>query len=291
MATQADIEVHYDVDNDFFALFLDKKYRAYSTGLWSNATNLEDAQYAKFKQLCQYANIKPNDYVMDVGSGWGGFMNLIADDYANTQVHGITISSEQFKYVNSIKKPNVSLSLCPWQSYEPPERKFDAIVSVEVFEHFATVEESMAGRQRDVYRDFFEWCLSISSDEAQFALQTIVITRMPQNLIELNDTKFLLNKVFPGSALSSISDIQAAIIDKYEISAVTRMRLDYVRTLIEWHNNLFNSKEYAIKCFGKDVFELYIEYLRASRRCFESGYTDVYQVSLTRAKPIRIFIK
>lgn len=287
MATQADIESHYDEDNDFFALFLDKNYRTYSSGVWDKADSLDDAQVAKFEKLCRYANIQPSHKVMDVGSGWGGFMNFIVEKYEESHVHAVTISTEQFNYVNTIKKSNVTLDLCAWQNYLPPEKKYDAIISVEVFEHFATLEENIANRHREVYKDFFEWCLSISTEDAQFALQTIVITRPPNNLVELRGSKYL-QKVFPGSAMATISDIQAAIVDKYEIAELTRIGHDYVPTLTEWNNRLVHNKDMIVEKYGEALFNHYTKYFTGARSCFETGYFDVVQVSLKRAKSVRI---
>jgi cyclopropane-fatty-acyl-phospholipid synthase len=290
MATQADIEAHYDVDNDFFALFLDKKYLAYTTGLWGGATNLEQAQEAKFDRLSQYANIQPSQHVLDVGCGWGGYMNDIVGKYANTHVHGLTISTEQFKYINNTKKANVSADLCPWQSCAIPEKKFDAIVSVCAFEHFATQEDNIANRHRDIYKNFFDWCLSISTPEARLALQTIVITRPPNNLIELRGSKYL-QRVFPGSAMATISDIQAAIVDKYEIAALNRIGLDYVPTLKEWKRRLELNKDIIIERYGEELFEHYRTYFTGASSCFETGYFDVLQVSLKRAISVRVLSK
>lgn len=287
MATQADIESHYDEDNDFFALFLDKNYRTYSSGVWEKANNLEDAQLEKFEKICQYANIHAGDKVMDVGSGWGGLMNFIAEKYDNSQVHAVTISSEQFKYVNEIRSPNVTLDLCPWNNYLPPEKKYDAIISLEVFEHFATLEENIANRHRKVYEDFFDWCLSISTPDAQFALQTIVITRPPNDLVELRGSKYL-QKVFPGSAMATISDIQAAIVDRYEIAELTRIGQDYVPTLTEWNNRLEQNKDLIIEKYGQALFDHYSKYFTGARSCFETGYLDVVQISLKRAKSVRV---
>jgi cyclopropane-fatty-acyl-phospholipid synthase len=287
MATQADIEAHYDVGNDFFELILDKKYLAYTCGLWGAAANLEQAQEAKFDRLCQYAYIQPGDKVLDVGCGWGGYMNDIVDKYEDTNVHGLTISTEQFKYINNTRKRNVSADLCPWQNYAVPEKKFDAIVSVCAFEHFATQEDNIANRHRDVYKDFFDWCLSISTPEAQFALQTIVITRPPNNLVELRGSKYL-QKVFPGSAMATISDIQAAIVDKYEVAAVSRIGHDYVPTLREWNRRLELNKDIIVERYGEALFEHYRTYFTGASSCFETGYLDVLQVSLKRAKSVRV---
>lgn len=291
MATQADIEHHYDVNNDFFALFLDKKYRAYSCAVWENAANLEQAQEAKLDRLCRFANVQPNQHVLDIGCGWGGLMSNILEKYSNTHVHGLTLSTEQFEYVKSQAKTNQSLDLQSWQDYQVPERKFDSIISIGAFEHFASFEDHAASRQREIYKTFFDWCLNASTPDAQIGLQTIVISRAPYTLSELRDSRYLLDQVFPGSALPSISDIQAAVIDKYEISAVSRIGFDYARTLTEWNARLVLNENIIVKQYGQALFDHYRTYFDACIRCFESGYIDLYQASLKRVKPLRILSK
>jgi len=291
VATKEDIERHYDVDNDFFSLFLDSKYLTYTCAVWDSAYSLITAQEAKFDRLCKFANVQEGSHVMDVGCGWGGLMNYIADNYDDASAHGLTISNAQYSYMNQESHSNVSVSLCPWQEFKlmEDEQKFDSIISVCAFEHFATLGDQVNFKQREIYESFFDWCLEVSTEDAQFALQCIVITRLPENVTELRDTKFILEKVFPGSALPSISDIQSAIVDRYEISAAKRIGHHYVRTLQVWKDNLEASKSIAIERFGQDVYDHHIKYLDAARRCFESGYTDLYQISLKRAKPVRIF--
>ena len=291
MATQADIEHHYDVDNDFFALFLDKKYRAYSCAVWEKALDLEQAQEAKLDRLCHYANVQSNQHVLDIGCGWGGLMNNIVEKYRNTHAHGLTLSTEQFKYVKSQANSSISLDLQSWQDYKLPERKFDSIISIGAFEHFASLEDHSASRQREIYKTFFDWCLNASTPDAQIGLQTIVISRAPNTLSELRDSRYLLDKVFPGSALPSISDIQAAVVDKYEISAVSRIGLDYARTLTEWDRRLVLNENIIVKRYGQTLYDHYRTYFGASIRCFESGYIDLYQASLKRVKPLRILTK
>ena len=155
MASKADIEHHYDVDNEFFALFLDKKYRAYSCGVWKKATDLEQAQEDKFKRLCHYANVTQGDHVIDIGCGWGGLMHYIEDNYPNAQAHGLTLSTQQYEYVKNNRNQNLSVDLCSWQDYSIPERKFDSIISIGAFEHFASFKDQAASRQRDIYQTFF----------------------------------------------------------------------------------------------------------------------------------------
>ena len=291
MATQADIAHHYDVDNDFFAIFLDKKYRAYSCAVWENANDLEQAQEAKLDRLCRYANILPNHQVLDIGCGWGGLMNNILEKYPNTHVHGLTLSTEQFEFVKSQSNTSLTVSLQSWQDYPVQEKKFDSIISIGAFEHFASFEDHATSRQREIYKTFFDWCLKASTPEAQIGLQTIVISRAPNTLSEIRDSRYLLEKVFPGSALPSISDIQAAVVDKYEISAVSRIGLDYARTLSEWNNRLMLNEETIVKRYNQALYDHYRTYFDACIRCFESGYIDLYQASLKRVKPLRIMSK
>lgn len=291
MATQKDIEAHYDVDNDFFSLFLDEKYRVYTCAVWENATNLQDAQIAKLARIAQFANIQDGDNVIDVGCGWGGMMQYISENFSQAHVHGLTLSPKQTQHIVTSKIDRVTAETLSWEHYRPQNnQKLDAIVSICALEHFATVEDQSQNLQREIYKKFFDWCLEVSTDEAQIGLQTIIITRPPNNITELKDSRFLLEKVFPGSALSCISDIQAAIVDKYEISAAKRIGHDYVRTLNAWKYNLENASEVVSKRYGQEVYDHHIHYLDAARRCFETEYTDLYQISLKRAKPIRVFL-
>ncbi|WP_047534082.1 class I SAM-dependent methyltransferase [Methylotenera sp. N17] len=288
MATKEDIEQHYDVDNEFYALFLDDKYLGYTCGVWDTATTIEQSQTDKFERLCNYSHVKSGGKVLDVGCGWGGLSTYINENFSNTHVHGLTLSTKQLEYVNSANNPIASAELCAWQDFQPPETKFDAVISIGCLEHFATYEDSISGKQREIYKQFFDWCLSVTTPDAYVGLQTIIITRLPNNIDELRDS-WLVHKIFPGSALASISDLQEAVIDKYEISAVSRIGHDYVPTLQAWSEKMLQNKEALIAQYGQVLFDEYLAYFDGARRCFETGYFDLYQVSLKRAQPTRIF--
>lgn len=288
MATQKDIESHYDVDNDFFALFLDEKYRTYTCAVWDGATNLIEAQEKKFKRLCEYAHIKEGDNVIDVGCGWGGLLIYIAQQYKQSNAYGVTLSSNQASYIQELDERGVFADNLTWEVVPTEQKKYDAIVSVCALEHFATFEESEAGLQRKVYDKFFDWCLDVSKESAYIGIQSIVIRRHAENLPELRAAKYLKDKVFPGSALASISDIQAGVQDRYEIVESTTIGIDYVRTLQEWDAKLEANKEHIVEKYGQGLFDHYKIYFESAIICFENGYWDVYQASLQRAKPIRV---
>jgi len=290
MATQEDIEAHYDVGNDFFELILDKQFLAYTTGIWSDATTLEEAQQHKFDRLTNFANIQQGNSVLDVGCGWGGYLNHLSHQFnGDIRPHGLTISTQQYEYINQHKKEGVTADLCPWQEYSCGEnQKFDAIVSVCAFEHFATIEDNKANRQIEIYKNFFDWCLSVSTDDAKVAIQTIVMTRPPENIVELKGSQYL-QKVFPGSAMATISDIQEAILGKYEIFEAKRVGVDYVKTLAAWNERLEQNKETIISTYSAELYEHYRRYFTGASECFKTGYFDVLQISLKRAIPVRFF--
>jgi cyclopropane-fatty-acyl-phospholipid synthase len=290
MASKVDIQYHYDVDNEFYALFLDEKYRAYSCAVWKEAQTLEDAQQHKIDRLCRYANVSSGHRIIDVGCGWGGLMNRAIGAFSAASAHGLTLSKDQFEFINGERHPVISVDLCTWQDFLPSGHKYDAIISIGAFEHFASLDDRKRNRQRDVYRNFFEWCQRISTGDAQIGLQTIITARPPVNLNETRDARFLLEKVFPGSALPTISDIQASVLDLYEISAAKRIGLDYARTLEEWKRRLEKNKTRIISCFGAELFDHYNKYFETARRSFQAGIVDLLQVSLRPIKPLRIFL-
>jgi cyclopropane-fatty-acyl-phospholipid synthase len=287
MATKEDIQFHYDVDNEFYKLFLDKNRMAYSCGVWKTAASLEEAQEHKLERLCKYAHVEKNDVVLDVGCGWGGLMDKVIEQEA-LSAHGLTLSQDQFDYIQQKKHSSISVDLCAWQQYSS-QVKHDAIISIGAFEHFASVQDRKAGQQRRIYRHFFEWCHDISTDDAYIGLQTIITARLPDNIQEVRDVRYLLDKVFPGSALPTISDIQVSASDLYEISAIKRIGLDYARTLSEWHDRLVQNEREVRENFGDEIYEHYVKYFLSAKRNFESGVVDLVQLSLKKVLPTKRF--
>lgn len=280
MATAEDVQFHYDVHNDFYALFLDSSFRAYSCGVWDQAATLEEAQQAKIRRLCDFAKVEPGKTVLDIGCGWGGVMRYAIEVRKAQSAHGLTLSKDQHSYIKQLDHPSVSADLQSWQEYENKSCKFDSIVSIGAFEHFASREDRLGGKQREIYRQFFMNCRKFSNQDAHLGLQTIVSSRNPTSLQEIRDARYLLDKVFPGSALPSISDVQAAYLDVYELLQFRRIGKDYAKTLTVWRERLEESREHAIEAFGEYTFNHYVHYFKAAERSFDAGVTDLLQVSL-----------
>jgi len=282
MATQQDIAYHYDVNNDFYALFLDSAHRVYSCAVWENASTLEQAQTHKLDRICRYADLQPGDHIMDVGCGWGGLMKHAISDFGAVSAFGLTLSDDQFEFVSANADNRVSIALQPWQQYKPEGKKYDAIVSVGAFEHFASLKDRAAKKQQEIYREFFDWCRSISTSQAQIGLQTIITPRKPANITELRDTRYLLKHVFPGTASPTIEDIKSSIVGRYEILEQKNIGSDYVRTLDAWQARLRENKSIIISNFSQELYDHYDRYFTMAARGFESGLLDLVQISLKR---------
>ena len=280
MATSEDIQFHYDVDNTFYALFLDRDFRAYSCGVWDEASTLEGAQRAKIDRICRFAAVKQGACLLDIGCGWGGLMNRAIDVHGARSAHGLTLSHDQIAHIDTEARPKVSAALQSWRDHQP-EQLYDAIASVGAFEHFVSRPERMAGQQLVIYRDFFATCRRISTAHAHLGLQTIVTARNPTTLQEARDARYLLDKVFPGSALPTEADIHTGSAGLYEPVEIRRIGRDYARTLACWRVRLLEQREFAATQFGLAVVDHYLRYFEAAERSFEAGVTDLVQMSLS----------
>lgn len=283
MATSQDIQFHYDVDNEFYALFLDNDFRAYSCGVWDDATTLEEAQRAKIERICQFAAVVPGSRLIDIGCGWGGLMTYAIDMHRATSAHGLTLSNDQFAHISAECVPPITVGLQSWSDHIP-QKKYDAITSVGAFEHFASRSDRMAGNQIDIYKRFFETCRQISTSSAFLGLQTIVTARNPTTLQEARDARYLLDRVFPGSALPAECDIHESISGMYDVAEIRRIGKDYAQTLACWRARLNDKRILATDQFGSDVVDHYLRYFEAAERSFRSGVTDLVQLSLRPVK-------
>lgn len=280
MATIDEIQFHYDVDNDFYTLFLDNEFRAYSCGVWDDASTLEDAQRSKIDRICHFARIASGARILDIGCGWGGLMERAITQHGASIAHGLTLSEDQWTHIRQNGSPHVSVALESWRDHRP-EQPYDALTSVGAFEHFVSRTERLAERQIEIYRDFFTICRLVSTKKAWLGLQTIVTARNPATLQEAKDARYLLDKVFPGSALPAESDIHESSAGLYKVANICRIGKDYARTLACWRERLITKRHLASERFGTEVVDHFVRYFDAAERSFECGVTELVQISLS----------
>lgn len=149
------IAYHYDVGRAFYALWLDDTL-SYSCALWPDASaggELRDAQLAKIRLHLDAAHVQEGSNVLDIGCGWGALLQLACLERRAARATGLTLSHDQFDYVSALGLPHADVRLEHWADHEP-EARYDSIVSVGAFEHFASPEDSDT-QKIALYADFF----------------------------------------------------------------------------------------------------------------------------------------
>jgi cyclopropane-fatty-acyl-phospholipid synthase len=282
-STQNEVEVSYDVGNEFFRLWLDERMN-YTCGLFfeqGGTDNLEVAQLRKLAWLHDAAHITRDSSVLDIGCGWGANIEYLALDRGVRDVHGITLSREQHAEISRRQIPGVTATCVSYLDYRPPV-KFDAIESICMMEHICSPEEARAGRQIEMYRNYFRLAHSWAKPGAYFGLQTILRNRIPRLAQDLRDIGWVTYTIFPGGITPRLEDIIAAVNPYWEVLEVKTRRLDYQKTCEHWRQRLRDHEQLIRGRWGDRVFEDYDRYLSVCIRAFEMHYQSLAQYSLRR---------
>ena len=268
----AAVRYHYDVGNDFFALFLDQSM-TYSCGIFSRGANtLEEAQRAKLEMVAGKLDLKPGMEVLDVGCGWGSFAIHAAREYG-ARVTGVTISPPQAELARQKVREagveeRVDIQVADYR--ELPERSFDAIASIGMAEH-------VGERQIDLYARQLFTLLRPGG-----VLLNHAIAALDPNAEPLEDI-FSTRYVFPDGEDLPLSRVQLALERAgFHTDHVEGFREDYAVTLHHWAQRLDEHLEEAERLAGPERTRVWRLYLRAARRGFETAYTAVYQVRARR---------
>jgi cyclopropane-fatty-acyl-phospholipid synthase len=266
------VTYHYDVGNDFFALFLDESM-TYSCAVWSRgAKTLEEAQDTKRELVCTKLALREGERVLDVGCGWGSFAVHAAKRHG-VHVTGITLSEPQA--VRARKRAEeegvadrVEIRVMDYR--EVAGERFDAIASIGMVEH-------VGAANIDAYAGTLARLL-----EPGGRLLNHGISRLRYGEAEAGP--FSERYVFPDAAPLHLSRVQAALERTgFETRHVEGFRMDYARTLREWQRRLESNRDEAVRIAGVERMRVWEVYLRAARRGFETGFTSIYQVLANRA--------
>ncbi|GAA4663891.1 MULTISPECIES: SAM-dependent methyltransferase [Amycolatopsis] len=280
MSTQADIEVSYDVGNEFFALWLDSE-RNYSCALWEDGDDLETAQLRKLAYLSEQAGTGPDTRVLDIGCGWGANLQFQVDRRGVRRAHGITLSPAQLAATRDRAIPGVTLGLCDYRDFAPAE-PFDAVLSIGMFEHVVSPDDVWAGRHLARYADFFRRVHSWTRPGAAFALQTILRDRMPRGGPDLEELRWATSSIFPGGMAPRLEDVLATAEPYWEVVRVRTRREHYRRTCEEWLRRLRFRADIVRERWGAAVLADYERYLSLCVLAFDRRYQSLAQFSLRR---------
>lgn len=211
-------EKHYDMGNDLYEAMLDKRM-IYSCGYWKDATTLDEAQEAKLDLICRKIGLQPGMRVLDIGSGWGGFLQFAAERYGIEGL-GVTVSTEQAALANERTRGlPVKTRLMDYQALEGT---FDRVVSIGMFEHVGYKN----------YCAYFETARRLLVDDGLMLLHTI-----GGNISTTHGDPWAEKYIFPNGMLPSVSQIGTATEGLFVMEDWHNFGADYDRTLMAWLHN------------------------------------------------------
>ena len=228
--SKTNVAHHYDISEKLYELFLDNK-RQYSCAYFKDDKDtLETAQNNKIEHIIKKLNLKPNQKVLDIGSGWGNLAIEIAQK-THCEVLGITLSKNQLEYSNKKAKElnlenQVSFKL---MDYREIDEKFDRIVSVGMFEHVG----------RKFYKKYFNTVSNLLNDDGVALIHTIGSVNPPRD-----PHPWITKYIFPGGYTPSLSEVVNPIEKTgLVITDVEVLRMHYSHTLRHWKERFLGKKK------------------------------------------------
>lgn len=256
-ATRA-IRHHYDVGNDFYGLWLDSSL-SYSCAIPTAATDtLDVAQQRKLRFHLDAVRADTARSILDVGCGWGAILEQASVEYGVTRAVGLTLSEAQTQHIRELALRGVEVRTTNWMDFAPDDR-FDGIISIGAFEHFARPDDTPT-EKIGIYREFFSRCRTWLNNDGTLSLQTIAYANMSRS----DANSFMQQEIFPDADLPTLTEIVSAADGLFEVQSVANGRLDYAWTCEQWARRLRARREEATALVGEDVVARYERYLKMS---------------------------
>lgn len=273
--SRAQIAAHYDLGNELFAQFLDPTMM-YSCAVFdSPGATLEEASLAKLERVCAKLDLRPDDHVLEIGTGWGGFAVYAAERYG-CRVTTTTISREQHAYAcarvrDAGLQDRVTVLA---QDYRDLCGRYDKLVSIEMIE--------AVGWQ--LFPTYFRRCSELLADDGAMLLQAIVIDDRAYE-VEKAGRSFINTYIFPGGCLPSLRVISRSLARATDLRQVhlEDITAHYATTLQRWRERFLAASD-RVAQLGYDerfrrLWELYLSYCEGGFR--ERRIRDV-QLLLTK---------
>lgn len=262
---------HYDLSNEFFKQFLDKKMM-YSCAIFDKPDQtLDEASELKLKRICEKLQLTEKDHLLEIGSGWGGLAIYAHQNYG-CKVTSTTISNEQFNYVNELineKKLGKHIQILN-KDYRHIDGHYDKIVSVEMIEAVGF----------KLFRDYFQRINRLLKKNGLFLLQCITINDDDYERAKF-EIDFIKKHIFPGGCLPSVAAIHSIIKNDTELKMIDFEDIGhhYVRTLSEWQkkfdHNISNIFSLGFNESFARMWEYYFSYCQAG---FQNKHISDIQV-------------
>lgn len=268
------IAFHYDISNEFYQLWLDKRM-IYSCAYFEHPLqSLEQAQCNKLDYICRKLRLQAGEHFLDIGCGWGALACWAAKHYG-VRAHGITLSQSQYEHACAevIKQNLQGQVTIELRDYRELARSaaYDKISSIGMFEHVGI-------KNLPTYFSIVNHLLKpnglflnhgITTDESGWG--------------HCVSSRFINRHVFPDGELETVSVIQSLMEDaKFEISDVEGLRPHYALTLRHWVHRLEQHYEDAVNLVGERNYRIWRLYMTGCALQFEQGQTGIYQILAVR---------
>jgi len=264
---------HYNVSNDFYSLWLDKRMM-YSCGrFFSEDEELESAQTHKLAQICQKLNLKDNERVLDIGCGWGGFILFAAQECGAESV-GITLSAPQAEIANRRAgeahiEDHCRAMVCDYRELAESQR-FDKLVSTGMVEHVGDAH----------LRQYFDAAYRLLRSGGAFLVSGI--GRSGCSPAE-NEPTFITRYVFPDGEIVPVHRmLRHAEEAGFEVRSVENLRENYALTLRRWVSRLEAYRDQALQFVDERTYRIWRLYMAASAYYFAQGGLHIYETLLAK---------
>jgi cyclopropane-fatty-acyl-phospholipid synthase len=260
---------HYDLGNDFYALWLDERMVYTCAYFETPEASLEEAQLAKLDHVCRKLRLRSGERVLEVGSGWGALALHMAEHYGVT-VRAFNVSEEQTSWAREQARKRGLQRRVEFidDDYRAAAGSFDAFVSVGMLEHVGRAHYRTLGRVIDR-------CLT---PEGRGLLHFIAHTRpMPMS-------PWLDRYIFPGGYMPALSEMLPVLEpQRFEVADVENLRRHYARTLEHWMERFEKASYRIVQMYDERFVRSWRVYLAGSRAAFRTGSCQLYQMLFTRA--------
>jgi cyclopropane-fatty-acyl-phospholipid synthase len=264
------IAKHYDLGNDFFALFLDTETMSYSAGRYlHDGDTLERAQEHKLSYIHEHLGVLPGARVLDLGSGWGGFMRTCVQK--NLYVDGFTLSRAQREFVEQMiqKDATEKFATVTYQDMTQPfpTNTYDAVVSIESIEHVGRAH--LASFFKNVHRTLKENGHVYIQATGRYTYRAV--------------DPWTLKYVFPGGYLPTKDELtQSAITAGFTITEFRDDTEDYIQTMSEWIVRLERNQKEIERMFDAQFYRLWKLWMHGAKVAFELNSMNLFRIHMRK---------
>lgn len=277
---KAFIQFHYDLSNDFYALFLDPEM-VYSCAYYTDWSNdVAQAQRDKLEMICRKLRLKPGDRMLDIGSGWGGLVCHAAKNYG-ARAHGITLSQEQLDFAREkVKRLGLDKQITfELTDYSQVTGKYDKIASIGMYEHIGLKNIPLYMKKvRSLLNEdglFLNHAIARRAHAPKFSL-------IPERMRP--EKRAIAKYIFPGGELDNIGHSVMAMEEAgFEVHDVEAWRLHYARTCKLWCERLTAEREKAIALVGEEKYRIWVAYLAGVSLAFSRGTLRLFQTLASKS--------